>query len=561
MKLYINLILLAILLQNYALSQGCQWAQKVSNAHSELNESAIANFSDGAYIVAGYAPNNDSLKFNNGVVIKDIQAGDLYLAAYSSEGNCRWVKIITSPNFNSRLFLRIDSDRNIYFAGNFRTSVIRFSPNVELYSSNENYNEGFIAKYDYNGECAWAKRIGGAGNDLIHAFELDSEKNIYIAGSFMSYALNFGDNIQLKLKGWSDAFFVKVDSTGAVLAANRIGDIDLEEARAIAFDDSANIYIAGVYVSDSLKMSENEIIRNNGLRDVFLAKYSPEGAFKWIRGFGGSKADYVSSIACAKNGEIYLTGNYQSEAIKLNDNIIISNGGYSDSYIIKYAAEAEPLWAKNIDGDKDEISKDIKIGNNALFICGNSNSVYSNFSSNVYIASKGEFDGFIAKYNFTGACQWAQNMGGASNDYINGISLGNDGSINISGWFASSLLRFNNLITVNASALQYGNNGYFFAKYIDGLNSIKNSYAEKANIAIFPNPCADKIEIELNEFEINNLSVEIFNSNGVRLIEYKYPILNDKNIIVDIDDLPNGVFYIIIKNRIQSISKQFVKIK
>ena len=44
-------------------------------------------------------------------------------------------------------------------------------------------NDLFLTKYDFNGNCLWAKRAGGIGMDYGHGITLDGLGNLYLIGT------------------------------------------------------------------------------------------------------------------------------------------------------------------------------------------------------------------------------------------------------------------------------------------------------------------------------------------------------------------------------------------
>ncbi len=86
-----------------------------------------------------------------------------------------------------------------------------------------------------------------------------------------------------------------------------------ESANKVVKDDQGNTYIFGGFrLEMDLDFSDGEqIVTSNGGRDVFFAKYGPNGDFKWAKSFGGTDDDYVFDAIFFED-EIYFTGSFQN---------------------------------------------------------------------------------------------------------------------------------------------------------------------------------------------------------------------------------------------------------
>src|SRR5690606_30114672 len=129
-----------------------------------------------------------------------------------------------------------DSQGNVYLAGDFNGSIT-FGSTV-LTSSN---SDGFLAKFDSDGNCQWAVKFGGTGGDFCYGVAVDQLNNVFITGDFNGTA-SFGTT-NLVSSGFTDLFVAKLDSQGnwqwAIRAGGSLGD----QSRSIDCDGSGNAYI------------------------------------------------------------------------------------------------------------------------------------------------------------------------------------------------------------------------------------------------------------------------------------------------------------------------------
>ena len=85
------------------------------------------------------------------------------------------------------------------------------------------------------------------------------------------------------------------------------GSKGLDFIYASASDKSGNIYITGYFESDILKLGSYKLTHTlNSTRQVFIAKYDSTGNVLWAQTAGGTSNDEPSALTCDIDGNIYL---------------------------------------------------------------------------------------------------------------------------------------------------------------------------------------------------------------------------------------------------------------
>lgn len=141
------------------------------------------------------------------------------------------------------------------------------------------HNDIFAAKYTTGGAVAWAKSFGGIGHDSGNDVAIDGSGNVIVVGSFQGN-LNIPPNGLLNA-GSSDAvLLLKLASAdGAPLASRRFGaTTESSEAYSVAVDSADNIFVAGDFYGTG-DFGGSAPLTATRLRDGFLAKYTPVGAY------------------------------------------------------------------------------------------------------------------------------------------------------------------------------------------------------------------------------------------------------------------------------------------
>jgi hypothetical protein len=92
---------------------------------------------------------------------------------YDTDGNRKWVRRYNSPgnDYDAAYAIAVDSQGNVYVTG------FSFSSSVSV--------DFATIKYSPSGERLWVRRYNGQGNssDKAFAIALDSQGNVYVAGS------------------------------------------------------------------------------------------------------------------------------------------------------------------------------------------------------------------------------------------------------------------------------------------------------------------------------------------------------------------------------------------
>ena len=538
-KLLITTIL--ILLSAISLfSQTCEWAERISSDY-QSNVVSIAVDGTGKIYTVGYF-NSSNITFNNGKSLSNTGSEDAYLAVYNSNGICQWAEKIAGASDDYANSITLDVSGNVYIAGGFNSSTLSFNNGITL--NNGGTYDAFIAKYNSSGLCQWAEKISGTDSEVAKSITSDVQGNIYIAGSFTSSVLNFNNGKVLNNIGRSDAFIAKYNPTGICQWAESIGSSNVDDAKSISVDGSGNVIVAGYFVSASLNFNNGISLANSGESDVFIAKYNSSGNCLWAEKIAGLSNDYINNLTLDVSGNVFVAGYFESSTLQFNNSKSINNSGGWDSYIAKYNPSGKCLWAEEIAGSDDDIANYTALDSTGnIYVTGNFASSSLSFNNGKNIINSKYDDAFIAKYNSSGICQWAEKIAGDSSDYTKCIAIDNN-DIYVGGEYYSTTLNFNNGKYLNKS----GNEEGFLSKYTQTNTSTTDKPIQN-NISVYPNPATNYIEIQPSE----GSKIQIFNILGeiVLSVEQTPPSVQK----INISNLTPGMYFIKIGNKVEKFVK------
>ena len=190
-------------------------------------------------------------------------------------------------------------------------------------------DDGFVRKYDLNGNLIWSFRIGGTGDDRIHGIEIDPNTNNvlitgFVTGSFASNAVDFqGASLGAPSNasgaiGGEDAFVACYNSLGQLLWHKIVGGASMDRGMDIAVNSSGT-FITGVYTNTAGLSAVSPVISSNSIVNNFaLALNSSDGSTLW---------------------DAVLASNTNDYEIPNNDNFIIRTGITADDngvYLVTY---------------------------------------------------------------------------------------------------------------------------------------------------------------------------------------------------------------------------------
>jgi hypothetical protein len=309
---------------------------------------------------------------------------DYATVKYDASGVEQWVARYNGPgnSYDAACATAVDNMGSVYVTGS-------------SWGSGTFYDYATV-KYSSLGVEQWVARYDGPVSriDQARAIAVDGACNVYVtgesegSGTFYDYAT------------------VKYDSSGVeqwVVRYNGPGNY-FDEARAIALDNSGNIYVTG-YSSGS-----------GTFADYATVKYDSLGVEQWVARYHGpgNVWDLATAITLDNVGNIYVTGES------------VGSGTQEDYATVKYNSLGVEQWVARYDGP---VSGNDRV--RAIAVDG---------ACNVYVTGESEgsgtfYDYATVKYDASGVEQWAARYNGPGNSYdaACATAVDNMGSIYVAG--------------------------------------------------------------------------------------------------------------------------------
>ena len=310
---------------------------------------------------------------------------------------------------------------------------------------------GALAKYDSTGVCQWARGITVGFNDAwAYGIAIDAQDRIYITGSYDGNA-DFGNGIILNSLGGDDIFLARYDADGNCLWARRGGSSGSnDESRGVAVSDSGEVFITGVSGGAAIAFDAISIPNTGNWKQIVVACYDSTGTVQWAKastGNGQGKSARAISIA---NDRLYITGWLSFTAVAFDGLAITTDAIASKLYVLACDLDGDALWAKAYGSGEHEgmgIAADT-LGN--VFVSGRMwgalylpNDTLNSVSANNDILLMG--------LDTAGTFRWAMSTGSAQNDVAYGVAADGLGNAYVSAQFLQTIDFFGTPLTALGS--------------------------------------------------------------------------------------------------------------
>ena|ERR1035437_2554253 len=527
MKIFIRSLLLIqiflLLNSNNLDAQTFTWVKTINSFHGDIFGKGTAIDTKGNSYITGYFQDTAVFGTTN-LMSRGIY--DIYLAKYDHDGTCLWARQAGGSDWDQSYSISVDDNTNCYVTGYF-TGTATFG---QFQITSNGISDIFIAKYDPSGNCLWVKQAGGPSWDYGMHITVDAKGNSYLIGYFYE-AATFG-TFHLTSYGGSDIFIAKYDPDGNCLWAKQAGGTTDDWGYGISIDKNGNSYITGDFTGTAtfgtIQLTSFESF------NMFIAKYDADGNCLWVK--QNSKPNGMNILVDA-SGNIYVTGTFIGTATF--GTIQLSSYGDNDIYIAKYDSDGNCIWAKQAGGSSDDFSYGISIdANKNCYITGYfyGTVVFGAIQLDTY----GGPDIFIAKYGPDGNCLWAKNAGSSYWDEGASIAIDTNGDCFITGHYCDGAL---------FDKIQLSGYGAYIAKLSnspvainDAINPIPTEYSLYQN---YPNPYNPTCTINYSIVKEGNVKLTVYNSLGSKVVTLlnEYKPAGNYSVNFNAGDLPSGIYF------------------
>ena len=324
-----------------------------------------------------------------------------FILKFNSNGERVWATLVEGGGVYCH-GAAIDNQDNLFVVG--RADVagsFPFMDNGNFYQiqSANSQSEGFVLKFDQNGNQLWGTAIGGTniptgsiGNDYAFGVDVNSLGELYVSGMTMSTDFPLIDNGQYfdnSLDGYIDAFLMKFSNSGDLIWSTLVGGNQEDYGKTVMVDHEDNVLLTGYTQSADMNMLNT----HNGDGDFFVVKFNGSGQKLWGRYFGGNTDEirwsqnemrfytYNDQIVADLCGNYYFFFETQSGDVNTLNNL----GGYfenslsgvSDQFLSILNTSGDELYGSYFGGSGEDFRASLAINSSGdLMLTGEWTSVF-----------------------------------------------------------------------------------------------------------------------------------------------------------------------------------------
>lgn len=457
------------------------------------------------------------------------------------QGNVVWLKSSKGNAFASKINdIAIDTSGAIYTASSFTGSSLILSSNDTLVNSTSAsgaiFTDGYIAKYDNNGQLIWFKKGNCNSNDEATTIGYRNNNRLIIGGynnsllTINSASLNQGNHIlEFDLQG----NFLNAQNFPATIKTIN------------SYKTGSGYFICGNFTQDTLKLGSVILHKfsnpTNLNTNIYIARCDSFGIYNVAISAGGYSSSQINASYVADSNKIYSCGSYNQASIKFG-NTVYNSTGLTDIFLAKLnTGFSIPVPYKyNLGGTVFAGLLPVDFAMVYLYDT-NQNIVDTRFID----SSSMGFYQFYQKTagNYKVSAELVSNSVYFMQNYIS--------------TFYPNKTNFEDAAIILLNTNKWGKD-----IQLQKTSSLTDNKAEDYEINLFPNPAKNELSIRGNKFKSGVSRIEIFDIKGYKVQSYNN-LMNEKNEIINLNiaSLIPGIYYILIAdNKGNTVRLKFIKL-
>lgn len=479
-----------------------QWAKTAGGQYRDEGIAIAVDSAGNSYVTGNFEA---GCSFGS-TTIGSSGSDDVYLAKYNATGNLLWVKK-GGGSYQEQATAICYKNGYIYIAGYFRSNTVTFGTITLINASVASGIDGadmYLVKYDVLGNVIWARSAGGSstpiGNvDRCNGIAVDDADNVYVVGNYSSYSATFG-SYSITNYGSNNAFLVKYDSTGTVQWAQSYGGTGFDFGSDIAISVSGDIYITGFFGSSLVAVGTTNVINATGGSSVFLIKLQQNGNVSWIRYANGTALQSPTGVITQLNGNVVISGYYESTNLTFNSQSISNSTSYSDVFIASFDSSGVCNWMQSAGSPLHDETVGMYGDNSGNIYISGYTPGQSFQAGSIITNNSNAYHSYILRYSGSGI-PGALNMLGKSGSAIVFDVAGNgSNSLHVCGSFRDTSLTLGSFYFTNAGIIPGSISEYdMYVSKIDLVSGSEEMNFLAKDMVVYPNPFLNSLQLNFPE--------------------------------------------------------------
>ncbi|RTY86619.1 T9SS type B sorting domain-containing protein [Flavobacterium sp. GT3R68] len=248
----------------------------------------VIETNDGGYLLGGFSDSNISGEKSEN------SKGDLdmWIIKVDQSGNIMWQKTLGGSGLDWLDSMIKTPDGGYILEG---SSLSNISGNKT--ENSRGLGDYWIVKIDSSGNIVWQRTIGGDNGDYCNSIVATSDGNYMVSG--FSASNISGEKNENRFGNSDDAWLIKIDGNGQILWQKTIGGNGSEHNPKI-INTIDNGYVLIMISGSGISGYKTEALR--GGSDYWIVKLDSSGTVQWDKDLGGSLYDDAKSIVQTNDG-------------------------------------------------------------------------------------------------------------------------------------------------------------------------------------------------------------------------------------------------------------------
>jgi len=427
--------------------------------------SHVVAFEDGsAAVISSHNPAMGFLEAGSrAFTLPSVGSGEhLFVAKTGVDGRWEWVTQATSTQNVTPYAATSLPDGGTLVAGRMYGDAtlpgLRNGPST--LQADGSAQDAFIAKVSADGSWAWARRLGGAGEEEITGLDVAPDGTILVTGLFNSATLSFDTPLYAsdpvltrfsdpgEFDALNDVFVAGMNQDGDWMwASNAHTTTFFDTPPSIAASPDGGAFVAGFF-GGTMQFSKGpaERIESGGFSDLFVAHVDAEGAWTWVARADGyvEESAFVPIAAHPDGGAVLASISVLDEMRftspgRLQGPTFEASGDY-DPFVARISANGTWLWVTGMHGTGYEELLDVTVLQDGSILTAGyvDTSVQLLGPGGRTVSVDGGASALAATLTPDGAWTSVLTLDGDADDYVTGVAALPGGGAFVAGDFTST---------------------------------------------------------------------------------------------------------------------------
>jgi Beta-propeller repeat len=276
---------------------------------------SLAIDGNGNVIMSGFY--KTEVQFNTSELLSN-GGQDAYVVSVSPRLKINFAATLGGAQDDTGAGVTVDATGNVYATGTF-AGTADLDPSDDGVSdfTSAGHDDAYVVKLTSRGAFAFARQLGGSGEDQGINVAVDRFGGILVTGPFGETA-DFdpgAGTTNLTSAGASDVYVAKLNTAGNLVWAKQAGGAGVDGVRGLTVDKAGNVYVAGQFTGTAdfdPGAGVSNLVGTAGTPNGFAWKLTSGGALAYARMFKTSTGGFcdVAAIALDAAGDLFVAGKF-----------------------------------------------------------------------------------------------------------------------------------------------------------------------------------------------------------------------------------------------------------